>query len=160
MYQQLRDYAWNYLTRKERLEEVLQDTFWSIYVNMEIVMKEENYYSWIFECFKNNLKEAIQKEIVSRRTEVSYEAILDENISDGFDFTKQVEDRELLNQIAKKEELQSLYLQYVEGYSIAEMTKILNMTEGQYKMRICRLKKKLAKNLEEIGYESPKKKKK
>lgn len=75
MYQQLRDYAWNYLTRKERLEEVLQDTFWSIYVNMEIVMKEENYYSWIFECFKNNLKEAIQKEIVSRRTEVSYEAI-------------------------------------------------------------------------------------
>ena len=64
MYQQLRDYAWNYLTRKERLEEVLQDTFWSIYVNMEIVMKEENYYSWIFECFKNNLKEAIQKEIV------------------------------------------------------------------------------------------------
>ena len=43
---------------------------------------------------------------------------------------------------------------------LPEMTKILNMTEGQYKMRICRLKKKLAKNLEEIGYESPKKKKK
>lgn len=159
-YKSLLDYASIYLKKREVLEELLQETFWDVYISMPKTMAVEKGYAWVFECFRHNLREVLLKE-GSYKREVSYEAVMDKNMTDGFDFTEQIIDRQLLSQIAKEGELKSLYLQYVEGHSVAEMAKLLNMTEGQYRMRVCRLRKKLVKNLKEVGYEEvPKKKKK
>lgn len=157
MYRELRDYSWHYLTTKESLEEVLQDTFHDVYVNMNKVLKADSYRAWVYGCLKNNLKQAIRKEITNHSHQIYFNDIENE-LLDDIDFTEQILDKEFLKNVASKQELQILYMQYVEGYTAAEIAELQHMTEGQCKMRIYRLKKRLKDSLEKSGYYDTKKK--
>lgn len=142
--------AYLILGNKEDSEDVLQDTFVSIYTNINRLKDPSKLKSWIFTILKNK---AFTK-YKNRNREFP-----DDEISIKFDDEI---NSNLENEIAIKSDLQKclmklepkerevIVLYYFNEFSIREIAKIEKAFEGTIKSRLYRARKKLKKEIDDL----------
>lgn len=135
------------LGNKEDAEDVLQDTFVSIYKNAKSLSDFDKLRPWIFSILKNTSytrykkrKREFPDEFVLYKTEES-PVYLGED-----DFAEKSEIQDALMNLKEKER-EVLVLYYYNDFSIEEIGKILNTFKGTVKSRLYRARKNLKKEL-------------
>ena len=135
------------LGNKEDSEDVLQDTFVSIYKNAKSLSDFEKLKPWIFSILKNTAYTRYKK----RKREFPDEFVLDKTEESPVylgedDFTEKSEIQDALMNLKEKER-EVLVLYYYNDFSIEEIAKILNTFKGTVKSRLYRARKNLKKEL-------------
>lgn len=135
------------LGNKEDAEDVLQDTFVSIYKNAKSLSDFEKLRPWIFSILKNTSYTRYKK----RKREFPDEFVLDKAEKsptylgeDEIEEKSEIQDA-LMN--LKEKEREVLVLYYYNDFSIEEIAKILNTFKGTVKSRLYRARKNLKKEL-------------
>lgn len=135
------------LGNKEDAEDVLQDTFVSIYKNAKSLSDFEKLRPWIFSILKNTSYTRYKK----RKREFPDEFVLDKTEEspvylgeDEIEEKSEIQDA-LMN--LKEKEREVLILYYYNDFSIEEIAKILNTFKGTVKSRLYRARKNLKKEL-------------
>ena len=130
------------LGNKEEAEDVLQDSFISIYKNINNLKEFNKLRPWIFSILKNSCYTRYK----NRKREFPDEFILEKAdsklISSG-------EDESALLKLNPKER-EVLVLFYYDDFSIEEIAKILKTFQGTVKSRLFRARKNLKKEIMKI----------
>lgn len=130
-------------------EDALQETYYQAYRNINLLASHPNPIGWLMLTCKNILKKHLAKQ--EKRFGATFlgdsEDIL-QNIPtmDNYDPLYMEELRKILSD----DNYFLLVKKYVEGYSIEELAKQLNITDGACKMRLKRAKKEARKKLKFI----------
>lgn len=135
------------LGNKEDAEDVLQDTFVSIYKNAKSLSDFDKLRPWIFSILKNTSYTRYKK----RKREFPDEFVLDKTEKSPVylgedDFAEKSEIQDALMNLKEKER-EVLVLYYYNDFSIEEIAKILNTFKGTVKSRLYRARKNLKKEL-------------
>lgn len=138
------------LGNKEDAEDVLQETFLSIYKNINNLSSKEKLRPWIFTILKNSCYTRYKK----RKKEFPDEFILNKVDLDidskGEDeFTTRNEIEEALLKLKPKER-EVIVLFYYDDLSIEEIAKVLRTFKGTVKSRLFRARNNLKKELIKI----------
>lgn len=135
------------LGNKEDAEDVLQDTFVSIYKNVKTLSDFEKLRPWIFSILKNTSYTRYKK----RKREFPDEFVLDKAEEsptylgeDEFAERSEIQDA-LMN--LKEKEREVLVLYYYNDFSIEEIASICKTFQGTVKSRLYRARKNLKKEL-------------
>lgn len=127
-------------------EDILQETYYQAYQNIQVLMEHPNPIGWLLLTCKNIINKHLQK----KRTQSEYMVFGDcEDILQNMP-TKDNYDSvylEELKQILSDNQYFLLVKKYVEGYSVEELAKQLNITDGACKMRLKRAKKEARKKI-------------
>lgn len=126
-------------------EDIVQDTFAEAMLNAEKLLAHENPGGWLMETAKRKMFSARRK-------------LLKRNAREGaeleYDITSMeadyglVEMSFLMDQILTLHEKTLFYMYYYGGYSAKELADMENITEGTFKVKMFRLRRKLQKNLQ------------
>ncbi len=135
------------LGNKEDAEDVLQDTFVSIYKNVKTLSDFEKLRSWIFSILKNTSYTRYKK----RKREFPDEFVLDKAEESPTylgedDFAEKSEIQDALMTLKEKER-EVLVLYYYNDFSIEEIASICKTFQGTVKSRLHRARKNLKKEL-------------
>lgn len=135
------------LGNKEDAEDVLQDTFVSIYKNAKTLSDFEKLSPWIFSILKNTSYTRYKK----RKREFPDEFVLDKSENSPTylgedDFTEKSEIQDALMTLKEKER-EVLVLYYYNDFSIEEIASICKTFQGTVKSRLYRARKNLKKEL-------------
>ena len=131
----------------EDAEDVLQDTFVSIYKNAKTLSDFEKLRPWIFSILKNTSYTRYKK----RNREFPDEFVLDKAEESPTylgedDFAEKSEIQDALMTLKEKER-EVLVLYYYNDFSIEEVARICNTFQGTVKSRLHRARKNLKKEL-------------
>lgn len=135
------------LGNKEDAEDVLQDTFVSIYKNAKTLSDFEKLSPWIFSILKNTSYTRYKK----RKREFPDEFVLDKSENSPTylgedDFAEKSEIQDALMTLKEKER-EVLVLYYYNDFSIEEIASICKTFQGTVKSRLYRARKNLKKEL-------------
>ncbi|NMW84469.1 RNA polymerase sigma factor [Peptoniphilus sp. AGMB00490] len=138
------------LGNKDDAEDVLQDTFLSIYKNINSLKDFNKLKPWIFSILKNFCYTKYKK----RKREFPDEFVLDRadigSVSNGEDeFLLNEEIEEALLKL-KQREREVIVLFYYDDFSIEEIAKICKTFKGTVKSRLFRARNNLKKELIKI----------
>ena len=137
----LHDVAVSYLTSEEFAEDAVQETFIQAYDKLEQLREPKYFKTWITKILMNKCHDNNEREMKDEHTKDKLkESIKEELRAKGHkvEFDK----KDLLEDLSEKERnLVNLY--YEEGYSIPEISRILNMNPNTVKSFLCRARKKL-----------------
>lgn len=121
-------------------EDILQETYFQAYRNVHILMEHPNPTGWLIVTCKNIMRKYFEKnkKILDNNIAGDAEEIL-KNIStmDHYDSVYMEE----LKRMISDEAYFLLVKKYVEGYSVEELARELNITDGACKMRLKRARK-------------------
>lgn len=135
------------LGKKEDAEDVLQDTFVSIYNNVKTLSDFEKLRPWVFSILKNTSYTRYKK----RKRELPDEFVLDKAEESPTylgedDFAEKSEIQDALMSLKEKER-EVLVLYYYNDFSIEEIASICKTFQGTVKSRLYRARKNLKKEL-------------
>lgn len=147
-YPLLKRYAINKIGASEA-EDALQETYYQAYRNINLLASHPNPTGWLMLTCKNILKKHLAKQEKRFGTTFSGNA---EDILQNIPTTDNYDPlyMEELKKILADNDYFLLVKKYVEGYSIEELAKQLNITDGACKMRLKRAKKEARKKLKFI----------
>lgn len=138
------------LGNKEEAEDVLQDTFLSIYKNINKLKEFNKLRPWIFSILKNSCYTRYK----NRKREFPDEFVLEKADSN---FISSGEDEFVLNNEVESallklnhKEREVLVLFYYDDFSIEEIAKILKTFQGTVKSRLFRARKNLKKEIMKV----------
>lgn len=135
------------LGKKEDAEDVLQDTFVSIYNNVKSLSDFEKLRPWIFSILKNTSYTRYTK----RKREFPDEFVLDKaEESPTYPGEDEIAERSEIQEALmnlKEKEREVLVLYYYNDFSIEEIAKICKTFQGTVKSRLYRARKNLKKEL-------------
>ncbi|MGF0095577.1 RNA polymerase sigma factor [Peptoniphilus sp. SGI.035] len=139
------------LGNKDDAEDVLQDTFLSIYKNINSLTNFNKLRPWVFSILKNFCYTKYKK----KKREFPDEFVLDkadiESVSSGEDeFLLNKEIEEALLKLKQKER-EVIVLFYYDDFSIEEIAEICKTFKGTVKSRLFRARNNLKKELMKIG---------
>lgn len=138
------------LGSKEYAEDILQDTFVSIYKNIENVSDYDKLRAWIFSILKNSCYTRYKK----RKREFPDEFILDktDNLITYLGEDEIAEKSEIQEALLKlnAKEREVLVLFYYNDFSIEEIASICKTFKGTVKSRLYRARKNLKKELTQV----------
>lgn len=138
------------LGSKEDAEDILQDTFVSIYKNIENVSDYDKLRAWIFSILKNACYTRYKK----RKREFPDEFILDktDNLVTYLGEDEIAEKSEIQEALLKlnAKEREVLVLFYYNDFSIEEIASICKTFKGTVKSRLYRARKNLKKELTQV----------
>ena len=138
------------LGSKEDAEDILQDTFVSIYKNIENVSDYDKLRAWIFSILKNSCYTRYKK----RKREFPDEFILDktDNLITYLGEDEIAEKSEIQEALLKlnAKEREVLVLFYYNDFSIEEIASICKTFKGTVKSRLYRARKNLKKELTQV----------
>ena len=127
-------------------EDILQETYYQAYRNVNILKEHPNPTGWLMLTCKNILKKHIAKN--KKELDKTYIGATEDLINnmpavDDYDWVYMEE----LKKILSDDTYYLLVKKYVEGYSVEELAKQLNITDGACKMRLKRAKKEARKKI-------------
>lgn len=138
------------LGSKEDAEDILQDTFVSIYKNIENVSDYDKLRAWIFSILKN----ACYTKYNKRKREFPDDFILDktDNLVTYLGEDEIAEKSEIQEALLKlnAKEREVLVLFYYNDFSIEEIASICKTFKGTVKSRLYRARKNLKKELTQV----------
>ncbi len=132
-----------YLRNREDAEDVMQNVFMKLFYNAPIFTGQAAEKAWVIRvtvnCCKNELRSFWRRNV---------------DISDAFEVIEDItdDDREVLDELAEMPPKYRavIYLHYIEGYNVGEISQILKLSESCVKMRLSRGREMLKKSLEEV----------
>lgn len=138
------------MTRDEReAEDIVQETFLRVFKYIDTFKGDSSIYTWIYRIAQNIAKDKLSSRILT----FPYE-----DIEEGFENTEEILinkiDREILRE--KLNNLNFIYKQvlvlfYFNGFSIKEISEILQEKEGTIKSKLSRGRRLLKESLERGG---------
>lgn len=138
-----------YVCRKadtDDVEDILQETYYKAYLNIELLIRHENPMGWLMVTCKNTLLKQITRKskILEKTFTIESEDVLEKiPYTDCYDHIYMDELRKILSQ----ETYFLLVKKYIEGFSVEELARELNITDGACKMRLKRAKKEAEKKI-------------
>ena len=129
----LKKYVFSKIDSNES-EDILQETYYQAYRNVNILKEHPNPIGWLILTCKNILN----KHIAKNKKELDKTYIV---------ATEDLINMEELKKILSDDTYYLLVKKYVEGYSVEELAKQLNITDGACKMRLKRAKKEARKKI-------------
>ena len=141
----LKKYVFSKIDSNEA-EDILQETYYQAYRNVNILKEHPNPTGWLMLTCKNILKKHIAKN--KKELDKTYIGATEDLINnmpavDDYDWVYMEE----LKKILSDDTYYLLVKKYVEGYSVEELAKQLNITDGACKMRLKRAKKEARKKI-------------
>lgn len=137
--------AYSYVLNKCDAEDITQKTFYKLYINIKkvsLINSNEDIKKWLFRITineaKNHLKSSWFKTIKNQE---------DDNLGICTNKSELNEFTCALKNISSQYRI-VLYLHYLEGYNIKEISKIIKKSESAVKMRLMRGKEELRKEME------------
>lgn len=135
-------------------EDAMQNAVLSAYSKLDSLKREEYFQTWLTRILVNECYTLLRK----RKPNVSYEEYMGAGEDAGSTFQNE-EARgfsEVFEEIQKLDETYRIpfVLHYVEGYSVREISKMLNCSQGSIKTRLYRSRNLLKERLKGVeGYE-------
>ncbi len=137
-------------------EEVVQETFLSVYKNIQMLKHPKSFHAWIFTIAYNSSQTLYRKR--SRQVQLGEDTNLEEMVVVDNNQVHEVESKEVYAAI--KSELNQLpekffevgMLKYYVGLSVKEISYIMKIPEGTVKTRLKRVRKVIQPGLSERGY--------
>ena len=130
-------------------EDALQETFISLYLNINKIKDEKKLKAWLTKTLINKCNDIMRKnKIYSFKCDYN---ILENNLYSNNqydDLNNHIDIFRIIN-LLNVEERTIIIMFYSKKYTIKEISKILNINENTIKTKISRIKKKLKKYLEE-----------
>ncbi len=134
-------YAYVIMKREAAAEDVAQETFFIAYEKWEEVKGHPNPEGWLYKTAYNIITN------YDRRFEnhaMSLEELETEFVNahawEGF---REVDMRLTMDRLLDEDEQKLIMMHYYGGYSIAEIAKYMDVTEGTLRVRFCRIRKKM-----------------
>lgn len=142
IYDKYVDVVYSYLKFKiydqHLIEDIIQETFLSVYKGLETLQKKASIKSWILSIAHNKMVDKLRKSNLETPKEI------DDNLMDSED-NLEVDDMfidDLLNNLDDTSR-QILYSVYVEGLTYCDLANVLNIPEGTVKSKCYYARKKL-----------------
>ena len=152
VYSIIKNMANEYLSNED-IEEIISDTFFILWKNTEKLDDDRILSSYIAGITKNLVKEK------SRVIKINYDISEYENILQDNEKVDMIcEQREKINilektvKYLKDDDISIFYLYYYSSMKISEISKALNISEFNVKMRLHRIRKKIKKEFLRGGY--------
>lgn len=141
----LKKYVYSKIGSNES-EDILQETYYQAYRNVAILKEHPNPMGWLMLTCKNILNKHLAKNKKELdKTYIGAAEDLINNIPAVDDYDGLYMDE--LKKILSDDTYYLLVKKYVEGYSVEELAKQLNITDGACKMRLKRAKKEARKKI-------------
>jgi RNA polymerase sigma-70 factor (ECF subfamily) len=140
---------------REEAEEVSQDVFVKAFRNLENFKGDSKFSTWIYKIAYYASLDVIKRnkrQIKSENIETVYEGDLG-NVQDALKYLHDKERKKIINEALLKlneEERIVLTLFYFEELSIKEISKVVNLSEDNIKIKLFRSRKKLATILKHV----------
>lgn len=136
--------------RTHEAEELAQEVFCLAYINWEEVRNHPNIPGYLVKtaAFKGKKYAARKRWMTFDDIETLGSALQDGKEDDAF---TRIELYLYLEKVISREELCWLLDYYIYGYTAAEISQRLGITESCFKVRIARLKEKIRKKMKEDG---------
>lgn len=129
-------------------EDIAQDVFKEAVRNGPKLMTHVNPDAWIFETARNKMMSQRRK-LYYRRKKENVEVQIDRiGIAENFSM---VELQELMRTVLNKHERMLFHMYHFGGYSARELASLEGITEGNFKVRMLRLRKKLKDKIQDKG---------
>ena len=138
-------YVINIGINKHDAEDIVQKTFYKLYNNKKILIKDnKEIKKWLYKISINEAKDLIKSPWYKKK--IKSDEILE-------NYSKTTKQSVLLEELLNIEPIYrtTLYLYYYEGYSIKEISLIIKKSESAVKMRLSRGKEILRKEMEDNG---------
>ncbi len=139
-------------------EDVLQDVFLKVYVNLNDYDQTRPFTPWIYRIAHNEAMSFLRKKRAERYVISGEEGMLIlDRVSDGFNIQEEIDRLRLENCVRsaignlEPRYRDALVLRYLEDKSYEEISEILELPMGTVATLINRGRKRLRRNLEEIG---------
>lgn len=132
------------LSNENAANDVLQDTFISLYINLNKIKSPDKLWYWITKVLLNNCK----KYWKNNKKELSYDELEAEKyLSNENEFEKIESKLDIKSQLRKlsEEEINILTLYYVGEYTSKDISKILSINENTIRSKIKRSIEKMNK---------------
>lgn len=140
--------AYLILGNKEDSEDVLQETFLSIYTNIDKLKDSSKLKSWIFTILKNKAYtkyKTRKREFPEEEINSLIDSKSDSNLENEFAIKSDIE--KCLNKLSQKER-EVIILFYYNDFTTKEIAKITKSFEGTVKSRLHRARKKLKEEVD------------
>ena len=139
------------MVRKDTLcgfmaEDIVQDAFTEAVRKAEIVYTHENPGGWLMETAKYKTMSVHRR--VQKRALMETEDILMEIKGYEADYGL-VELHMVMDEVLNEHELMLLHMFYYAGYSVRELAKMEGITEGNFKVRMLRIRNKVKQALKD-----------
>ncbi|MCM1382590.1 MAG: RNA polymerase sigma factor [Muribaculaceae bacterium] len=123
-------------------EDIAQEAFVKLYLRRGSFPSEEDMKAWLIRVTVNMCKNHVRSWSIGKRSEIPAD------IADGDDFPEKTAVRELLQKL-KPIYRAVIYMHYYEGYTAAEIGKLLKISETAVTTRLQRGRESLKKFLED-----------
>ncbi len=137
------------VTNKEQAEEIAQDTFIKIYNSLNKFKGESKFSTWVYKITYNTCLDALKKS--KREKKVSYIEDFSEHQTKELESILDTIDEKERNQVIQncleelpKDEAFLLTLYYFDDQSVDEISKVMNNSVSNIKVKLFRTRKKLA----------------
>ncbi len=131
--------AYSYVKNCADAEDITQEVFLKLYCSKENFADDKSVKAWLIRVTSNTAKNYLRSVWVKRKTPLTEDIPLKDE--------KDYQLLEALNRLNKNYRV-SIYLHYYEGYSVAEISSILGISESNVKARLKRGRDKLRSILE------------
>ncbi len=156
VYSIIRNMANKYLSQED-IEEIVSDTFFILWKNADKLEDDRILSSYIAGITKNLVKE--KSRVININYDISeYENIIQDNVK----VDMICEQREKVNVLEKtvkqlkEDDILIFNLYYYSSMKISEISKALNISDFNVKMRLHRIRKKIKKEFSKGGYSDDK----
>jgi RNA polymerase sigma-70 factor (ECF subfamily) len=137
------------LKDKEEAEEVAQDTFLKVYKSLDKFKGESKFSTWIYKIAFNTCLDRLKKnkrlQLIAGIEEINEQE--DNHLTNILDAIEEKERKQMIQDCLQKlpgEDSFLLTLYYFEEQSLEEISKIINITTNNVKIRLYRSRKRLA----------------
>jgi len=131
--------AYSYVKNCADAEDITQEAFLKLYNSKETFVDDKNVKAWLIRVTSNIAKNYLSSAWIKRKTALTEDIPLKNE--------KDYELLEALNRLNKNYRV-AIYLHYYEGYSVAEISEMLDISESNVKARLKRGRDKLRDILE------------
>lgn len=135
-----------YINDADQAKDLMQETFISVWKNLSTFRNESKISTWIFRIATNNCLRALEKSKRVTTTELPF------NLAEKHEETQEEKLSFLYNCIAELEETDRIIISLVlEDLPQAEIAAIVGVSNGNIRVKIHRIKEKLAIKFKEHG---------
>lgn len=122
-------------------EDILQDTFFEAYKRREMLARHPNPIGWLYQTAHNLYRNAGRRR---DNCNLSLDIVPEEAcISKAEEYYKYIEWRVIIQGMLQEKDRKLIIRYYVEGYSVREMAKEFNLTEGNVRVKLSRIRKQM-----------------